>query len=116
MEGEGTFKDIAMMTGYAALPLVIIQLPVAILSNVASYSEQVYIHAAITVSWVWFFGLLLVGIMTVHQYSISRVFVTVFINIVAMAALLFLCLLFLNLFSQLIGFVYSIYKELSLRL
>ena len=41
MQGEGTFKDIVMMTGYACLPLVIIPLPVAILSNLAAYSEQV---------------------------------------------------------------------------
>ena len=34
---------------------------------------------------------------------------------VAMLALVFICLLFFNLFSQLVGFVYSLYKELALR-
>ena len=29
--------------------------------------------------------------------------------------LVFICLLFFNLFSQLVGFVYSLYKELALR-
>ena len=40
---------------------------------------------------------------------------TVLVTIVAMLALVFICLLFFNLFSQLVGFVYSLYKELALR-
>lgn len=115
MQGEGTFKDIVMMTGYACLPLVIIPLPVAILSNLAAYSEQVYMNAALTVAYLWFFGLLLAGVMTIHQYTIGKMLGTVLVTIVAMLALVFICLLFFNLFSQLVGFVYSLYKELALR-
>ena len=36
MQGEGTFKDIVMTTGYACFPLVLIPLPVAIISNIAA--------------------------------------------------------------------------------
>lgn len=115
LQGEGTFRDIVMMTGYACLPLVIIPLPVAILSNLATYSEQVYLNAALTIAYLWFFGLLLAGIMTVHQYTIGKMLGTVILTIAAMMALIFICLLFFNLFSQLIGFVYSIYKEIALR-
>jgi hypothetical protein len=115
MGGEGTFKDIVMTTGYACLPLVIIPLPVAILSNFASYSEQVYLTTANTIATFWFFALLFIGIMTIHQYSLGKMLGTIVITLVAMAALLFICLLFFNLFSQLIGFVYSIYKEIALR-
>ena len=104
-----------LMTGYACLPLVIIPLPVAILSNLAAYSEQVYMNAALTVAYLWFFGLLLAGVMTIHQYTIGKMLGTVLVTIVAMLALVFICLLFFNLFSQLVGFVYSLYKELALR-
>ncbi|MPN65137.1 hypothetical protein SDC9_212916 [bioreactor metagenome] len=116
MEGEGSFKDIVMMTGYACLPLVIIRFPVAILSNLCTYSEEIYLNTAVTLSAVWFTALLLIGIMTIHQYSVGKMLGTVLITGVAMAALVFLCLLFFNLFSQLVGFVFSIYKEMSLRL
>jgi hypothetical protein len=115
MGGEGTFKDIIMTTGYACLPLVIIPLPTTILSNLASYSEQVYLTAANTIATLWFFALLFIGIMTIHQYSFGKMLGTIVITFIAMAALLFICLLFFNLFSQLIGFVYSIYKEIALR-
>ena len=53
--------------------------------------------------------------MTIHQYTIGKMLGTVLVTIVAMLALVFICLLFFNLFSQLVGFVYSLYKELALR-
>ena len=104
-----------MTTGYACLPLVIIPIPVAIISNLSSYYEQVYLTTANSVATLWFFALLFAGIMTIHNYSIGKMLGTIVITLVAMAALLFICLLFFNLFSQLIGFVYSIYKEIALR-
>ncbi len=115
MQGEGTFRDIVMMTGYACLPLVLIPLPVAILTNIAAYTEEVYINAALALAWLWFFALLLAGVMTVHQYSLGKMAATLAVTVVAMIAVIFICLLFINLFTQLVSFVYSIYKELSLR-
>ena len=112
MQGEGTFRDIVMMTGYACLPLVLIPLPVAILTNIAAYTEEVYINAALALAWLWFFALLLAG---VHQYSLGKMAATLAVTVVAMIAVIFICLLFINLFTQLVSFVYSIYKELSLR-
>lgn len=116
MSGEGTFKDIVMTLGYACLPIIIIQLPVAVISNIATYSEEVYINAATVISWVWFFWLLFTGIMTVHQYSIGKMLFTIVLTAVAMAALIFVYLLFMSLFTQLVSFIFSIYKELVLRI
>ena len=115
MQGEGTFKDIVMTTGYACFPLVLIPLPVAIISNIAAYPEEIYLTAANTAAMLWFGLLLFIGIMTVHQYSLGRMIGTTVVTIVAMMAIIFICLLFFNLFSQLFGFVFSIYKEIALR-
>lgn len=115
MAGEGSFKDIVMTLGYSCLPVVLIQLPVAVISNIATYSEEVYLNAATVISWVWFFWLLFTGIMTIHQYSIGKMLFTILLTAVAMAALIFVYLLFMSLFTQLISFLFSIYKELVLR-
>ncbi len=115
MQGEGTFKDIVMTTGYACLPMVLIPLPVAIISNIAAYTEEIYLTTANTVAVIWFGVLLFIGIMTVHQYSLSRMVGTTVVTVVAMMAIIFICLLFFNLFSQLFGFVFSVYKEIALR-
>lgn len=42
MEGEGSFKDIVMVFGYSCLPLSLINIPLAFLSLVFTYSESVY--------------------------------------------------------------------------
>lgn len=115
MQGEGTFRDIVMTTGYACLPLVIIPLPVALLSNLMTYTEEVYINAAVSIAWIWFFALLFMGIMTIHQYMPGKMLLTALITVIAMAAIIFIGVLFFNLFTQIIGFVFSIYKEISLR-
>ena len=115
MQGEGTFKDIVMTTGYACLPMVLIPLPVAIISNIAAYTEEIYLTTANTVAVIWFGVLLFIGIMTVHQYSLSRMVGTTVVTVVAMMAIIFICLLFFNLLSQLFGFVFSVYKEIALR-
>ena len=116
MSGEGSFRDILMTAGYAALPLSMLQLPAMLISNVATFTEEVYIKALVVISWIWFFWLLFTGIMTIHQYSIGKMLFTIVLTVLAMAALIFVYLLFMNLFTQLIGFVFSIYKEIALRI
>ena len=116
MDGEGTMKDILMATGYACLPVICIQVPVAVLSNIASFSESVYLSAAIVVSWIWFGVLLFIGIMTIHQYSVGRMVFTTILTACAMAVILFGYMLFVNLFTQLVGFALSIYKEIVFRM
>lgn len=44
-------------------------------------------NAALTVAYLWFFGLLLAGVMTIHQYTIGKMLGTVLVTIVAMLAL-----------------------------
>lgn len=72
MEGEGSFKDIVMVFGYSCLPLSLINIPLAFLSLVFTYSESVYYSALSILAGVWFFFLLFTGIMTVHQYTVMK--------------------------------------------
>ena len=116
MSGEGSFRDILMTAGYATLPLSLLQLPAALISNMATYTEEVYIKALVVISWIWFFWLIFTGIMTVHQYSLGKMIFTIIITLLAMAAIVFVYLLFMNLFTQLVSFIYSIYKEIALRI
>ena len=77
--------------------------------------QQVYLTAANVLALIWFFFLLFTGIMTIHQYTLGRMLVTTVITAAAMIAILFIGLLFFNLFSQLVSFAYSVYKEILLR-
>lgn len=116
LDGEGTFKDIIMVFGYSCLPMILIQIPAAFLSNLASYSESAYIGILNVGSVVWFLFLLYFGIMTVHQYSLSKMFTTTLLTIAAAAVLVFVYLLFFSLLTQMGTFLATLYKELAFRL
>lgn len=116
MDGEGTFKDIVMVFGYACLPMILIQIPATFLSNIAAYSEASYLDILNVGSVVWFLFLLYFGIMTVHQYSLGKMFVTALLTIAAAAVIVFVYLLFFSLLTQMGTFIATIYKELAFRL
>ena len=116
MDGEGKFKDIVMVFGYSCYPIALIQIPLAILTNICTFSVSSFIHVIGIFAMIWFFFCLFFGIMTIHQFSLPKMFATTLLTIVAMMVLAFIYLLFFNLLSQMVLFVLSIYKELSYRL
>ncbi len=116
MNGEGRFRDIVMVFGYAAVPLWLIRIPLALVSTVLSYSEQAYYTVFYALAFIWFFFLLFAGVITVHQYTVAKMVATILLTLVAMAVLVFIYLLFFHLVSEVITVVVSIYQELSLRM
>ena len=77
MDGEGSLKDIYMVIGYASLPLSIIRIPLALLTNLLSFAEK---GGMSTRSWPspgrCFFVLLFLGVLVVHQYTVFKTVVT----------------------------------------
>ena len=115
MEGEGRFRDIYMVFGYSTLPLSLINIPLAFLSLSFTYSESAYYSILTVLAGIWFFFLLFTGIMTVHQYTVSKMLATTVLTVVAMLALAFIYLLFFHLISEFVMYVTAIWQELSFR-
>lgn len=115
MDGKGTMKDIFMVTGYASVPLSIFKVIAAVLSRVLSLKEDFYLYLVDSIGLIWFLLILVVGIMTIHQYSFKKTIVTFILTGVSAAIVIFVVLLFLSLFSEIFGFVYTIYREMTLR-
>lgn len=116
MEGKGRLRDIYIVFGYACLPISLINIPLAFVSTWLTYSESIYYNLLIAFGWLWFFFLLFTGIMTIHQYSLSKMLVTTVLTVIAMLVLAFIYLLFFNLISQFITFMTAIYQEISFRI
>ncbi|MDD3715278.1 MAG: YIP1 family protein [Atribacterota bacterium] len=116
MDGEGTMKDIMMATGYALMPMILIPVPLTVIGNFLSYDERAYFNALLSFSTVWTGFLIFSGIMTVHQYSAMKTVMTLLATIVAMGVIVFIGMVFMSLTNQLVGFIYSIYKEVMLRI
>ena len=115
MEGEGRMKDIMTATGYALLPLVLAYIPATIVSQFVAANEEAFYGMILFVGIAWSLILVLLGIMTVHNYTLGKTLVTLILTFVAMLIIIFVALLLFSLVSQLYGFAYSIYTELLFR-
>ncbi|AWB44681.1 YIP1 family protein [Paenibacillus sp. CAA11] len=115
MEGEGKFTEIFTSTCFALVPMIIINFPWIWLSNVISIQETTFYYFSQSLAILWSMYLLFVGNMTVHQYSPSKTITTIFLTILAMGFLAFICLLFFGLIRQIVSFADIIYQEITMR-
>jgi len=115
MEGEGRMRDIVTVAGYAMLPVALALGPATIISNVVSIEEAAFYQIIIGVSIAWTAVLLLIGVMTVHNYTLLKTIITLVLTFVTILILVFIGLLIMDLLNQIYGFFYSIYTELIFR-
>ena len=115
MDGEGRFGEIVMVSAYAMAPMFLLGIPLTFLSNVLTEDYSAFYGIIMGIIYIWCGFLMVSGTMVVHQYSFGKTIATCLLIIVAMAVIVFLGLLFFNLISQLVGFVVSVYWEMSLR-
>jgi hypothetical protein len=116
MDGEGSFSDIVITTAYALVPIVIINLPMILFSNFIVIEEQAFYFFFNSLAVVWSAALIVLGTMTVHQYSMMKTIITCILIIVGMGLIVFIFLLFFSLAQQMFGYFITIYRELTFRL
>lgn len=116
MDGEGSFKDIYIMTAYSLLPVILCSLPLIILSRFLSLREAAFYSLILIASQVWTGFLLIIGVLTTHQFTLSRTFFTILLTLLGMLIIVFIALLFFNLIQQMAGFIVNIFNEVSLRM
>ena len=116
VDGEGSFKDIFITTAYALTPVVLINIPLLLFSNIIILEETVFYTVLDVLSILWAVLLILIGIMTVHQFTMSKTLVTIAVAVLGMVIILFLILLFVSIVQQIVSFVDLLWTELSMRL
>jgi hypothetical protein len=115
MDGKGSMMDIFQVITYAFFPFVWLSLIATLLSNVITADEIVFYTffqsmGAFLTAYMIFFGLL-----GIHEYGLLKTIAMLVFTIVAIAAILFIILLFLSLTQQLWAFVESVYDEFVMR-
>lgn len=116
MEGEGKFTEIVTAAGYSLTPIVLIYVPITMMTHLFSLNEKTYVSFFMTLALVWTAALLFCGIMSVHNYTPGKTVGTLVLTLVAMAIIAFICVLFFSLITEIVGFGYTIYKEIGTRL
>lgn len=113
VDGEGSFRDIYVTTAYALTPYILISLILVAVSQVLILEEASLFYLLEAVALLWTGLLLLIGMMTIHQFSMGKTLLTVLIALVGMVVILFVCLLFFALIQQVVNFIILIVYEVT---
>ncbi|MBQ6809754.1 MAG: YIP1 family protein [Clostridia bacterium] len=116
MDGDGSLKDIFCATAFATLPMTICNFLLVPISNFVSLEEESIYVFIVGFSFVWCYGMVFLGMMVTHQYSVSKAIATAILSIVGILVIIFIAVLVFYLVSQVVGFISSLYTEISFRL
>lgn len=115
-DGEGSFKDIFIATGYSLAPLPVFVILSTILTNVMTTSEGSIVSLLVSLGYVWVGLLLFFGMMVTHDYTMGKNVVICLFTIVAMAIIIFVIVLFGSLVGKMVSFLVAIFSELGNRI
>ena len=115
MNGEGRLKDIAIAIGYGTVPISVVLVAATIVSRFIADDEQAFYTLLIVVGIAYGLIMMLMGIMQVHNYTLGKTLITLFLTFVAMLIIVFLLLLLSNLLGMVYNFFHSIYTEIIFR-
>ncbi|MBP3388641.1 MAG: YIP1 family protein, partial [Clostridia bacterium] len=115
MDGKGTLRQLYTAVGYALTPLILIKLPLTLVSNLFTQGESMYMQLFNAIAILWVAILVFAALLCTHEYTAGKTVATLIITAVAMVIICFICVLFFSLFSELVGFVYTLFQEMQYR-
>lgn len=115
LDGKGRFSEIWIATCYSLLPYVLLSIPMTIVSHLLTNNEALFYHAAMALIYAWVGILLFVGMMSMHQFSISKNLITIVFTIIGIVLILFLLVLLFTLGQNVWTFIVTIANELNFR-
>lgn len=111
--GKGKLKEIIIVTCYSLWPLIFEKCLRLLLTNVLLPSEASFLSILDTVAIIYFIIMMVIGLLRIHDFSMSRLIGTSALAILGMAAIIFLVIMVVILFQQFWGFIVTLITELS---
>jgi len=116
MDGEGKFREIFITTSYAAMPMVVTLVPVAIISGFMTVEESTFLSFLNIITTGWIAVILFLSGMIIHQYSFWKTIASMLLTVFVIAVILFLGVLVFSLFLDFYSFVATVTLELFFRM
>lgn len=113
--GKGSFKEIFIVTTYSLVPLVIVTFAEIVFTHLFSSSVMSVVYGIETAVWIYTFFLIIVGMMSVHEFDFFKFALTGIVVVFFMIIIIFVGFMFVMLLSEVSGFVADIYNEVILR-
>lgn len=114
-DGKGKMKEIFMMICYSLFPLIIAKIIGLIFSNIIVEEEVGFYLLIMGLGSFLMVYMLFFGLISIHEYGVLKCIGSILGTVLALLVLLFILLLGFDLFQQIYGFIYTIYREISLR-
>ena len=108
-------KEIFMMICYCLYPFIWANGLGILLSNILTEDEIAIYTLVVALGVILMLYMFFFGIISIHEYGLVQCLLTILFTIIAALVVIFACLLFFDLFQRMYGFVYTIYREITLR-
>jgi hypothetical protein len=116
MSTEGKTKHVFILTCYTLLPYTIWEFFYIIASNFVASDMAPFLKMLRFIGITWSFLILVFGTYLIHQVTVGRIFVIIFLTALGVCIMLFLMLLAYSLVQQMYIFAYTIFSEIVFRL
>lgn len=116
MDGEGKFDEVWVFSAYSLLPYIICTAIAVIMSQLMIADEAMFINFVRGIGTLWSALCLFNATKAVHQFSAGKTVGAMIISAIGVGIILFIIVLMLTLFGQLIDFIVNIYGEILLRM
>ncbi len=116
MEGKGFFMEIWCMTAYALLPYILLSFVYIALSNVVVLEEYPLVSYIHLVGMIWSGCLMLIGLKTIHEYSMAKTIQSVLLTILGIAVIVFILVLSVTVYQQVWNMFRTMVNEILFRL
>jgi tetratricopeptide (TPR) repeat protein len=114
-DGEGRFKHVYIGTIYSLAPFIVFSIPITLISNVLTYNEAFVYLFSIRIIYAWCLIILFFMIKEIHNYTVSDTIRNILLTLFGMVIMLLVVFIVFVLIDQVYDFVYSIIKEVVLR-
>ena len=115
MEGKGKPFEILYTVSYAMIPYIFSLVITFPLTMILTLDEGVILGMIMTIGIIWSGLIAFVGLLTIHEYSVGKAILSVFLTLIGMAIIVLLIIMFFTLMAQTVSFVQSLFQEYSFR-
>ena len=114
-DGKGKYIEIFRVCAYALLPFSMAAFLSVGLTYALTIEESAFISVLLAAGVIWSVILLLIGLQTIHMYTMGKVLTSCLLTLLGVAIIVFIGTLFYSLLYQVYMFFYTIFYELRIR-